>query len=56
VPTDGTIDPDELIHVVTVPWSDIPRLVAPGPEQVQDAKTLIGLLLVTASHSDTVSE
>jgi ADP-ribose pyrophosphatase len=55
-PTGGAIDPDELIHVVTVPWSDIPRLVAPGLDQIQDAKTLIGLLLVTCSHGDMVSE
>jgi ADP-ribose pyrophosphatase len=56
VPSGGAIDPDELIHVVTVPWSTIPGLVAPGPEQIQDAKTLIGLLLVTGSHGVTVSE
>jgi ADP-ribose pyrophosphatase len=56
VPTAGTIDPDELIKVVSVPWSDITRLVTPGPEQIQDAKTLIGLLIVTCSHGDTVSE
>jgi ADP-ribose pyrophosphatase len=52
----GRIDPDELIKVVSVPLSDVPRLVAPGPDQVQDAKTLIGLLLVTLRHGDTVSE
>ena len=42
----GDIDPDELITVVPTPMSDIPALVTPGPEQVQDAKTLIGLLLL----------
>lgn len=42
----GTIDPDELIAVVPSPLSAIPAMVTPGPRQVQDAKTLIGLLLL----------
>jgi ADP-ribose pyrophosphatase len=42
----GNIDPDELIAVVPTPLSGIPAMVTPGPEQVQDAKTLIGLLLL----------
>ncbi len=50
IPAGGTIDPDELIQLAPVPLQDVSRLVAPGPDQIQDAKTLIGLLLVTASH------
>ncbi|MCA9878821.1 MAG: NUDIX hydrolase [Thermomicrobiales bacterium] len=46
----GEIDPDELIAVVPTPVHEIPVLVAPGPEQVQDAKTLIGLLLLCQLH------
>ena len=42
----GDIDPDELITVLPTPLSEIPAMVLPGPEQVQDAKTLIGLLLL----------
>ena len=45
-PADTTIDPDELIALTPVPLKEIPSLVAPGPNQLQDAKTLIGLLLV----------
>jgi ADP-ribose pyrophosphatase len=45
-PSGGQIDPDELIHLVPVPLVDIPRLVVPGPDQVQESKTLIGLLLL----------
>lgn len=47
----GTIDPDELISVVPTPLSAIPALVTPGPQQVQDAKTLIGLLLLCQLRS-----
>jgi ADP-ribose pyrophosphatase len=42
----GEIDPDELISVVPTALSAIPAMVTPGPEQIQDAKTLIGLLLL----------
>lgn len=56
VPTGGRIDPDELITVVPVPLNDVPDLLSPGPNQIQDAKTLIGLLLVTCGHGDAVSE
>ncbi|MFT4038173.1 MAG: NUDIX hydrolase [Thermomicrobiales bacterium] len=42
----GEIDPDELITVVPTPLAAIPTLVTPGPEQIADAKTLIGLLLL----------
>jgi ADP-ribose pyrophosphatase len=45
-PAGGAIDPDELIHLTPVPMAEIPRLVAPGPDQVREAKTLIGLLLL----------
>lgn len=45
-PVGGEIDPDELIRVVPTPLAEIPRLVSPGPGQIQDAKTLIGLLLL----------
>ena len=43
---DGEIDPDELISVSPIGLSEIPAMVVPGPEQIQDAKTLIGLLLL----------
>ena len=49
-PAGGEIDPDELIRVTTVPLTDVSRLLDSGPDQVQDAKTLIGLLLLR--HSD----
>lgn len=42
----GSVDPDELITVVSTPVSEIPAMVIPGSAQVQDAKTLIGLLLL----------
>ena len=45
-PAGGEIDPDELIRLTPMPLADVPRLLAPGPEQVEDAKTLIGLLLL----------
>jgi ADP-ribose pyrophosphatase len=44
-PAGGQIDPDELIHLVPVPIVELPDLLAPGPNQIQDAKTLIGLLV-----------
>jgi ADP-ribose pyrophosphatase len=44
--TSGDIDPDELIRLVLWPLVEVPRLVTPGPDQVQEAKTLIGLLLL----------
>ncbi|MFN8591714.1 MAG: NUDIX hydrolase [Thermomicrobiales bacterium] len=46
LPTGGVLDPDELLRPVLVPLSDIAFLVTPGPHQIQDAKTLIGLLLL----------
>lgn len=46
VPVAARRDPDELIALAAVPLAEIPALVAPGPRQLQDAKTLIGLLLL----------
>jgi len=46
VPAGGEIDPDELIRLAPMPLADVPRLLAPGPEQIEDAKSLIGLLLL----------
>ncbi len=54
VPGGGAIDPDELIHLVPTPLADIPGLLAPGPGQIQDAKTLIGLALLLREN-DPVS-
>ena len=48
-PAGGEINPDELIRVTTMPLTDVSRLLEPGPAQVQDAKTLIGLLLLRQS-------
>ena len=45
-PMGGKIDPDELIRLTSMPLADISRLLVPGPRQLQDAKTLIGLLLI----------
>jgi len=49
-PAGGEIDPDELIRLAPTPLADVPRLLAPGPEQIEDAKTLIGLLLLRESR------
>jgi ADP-ribose pyrophosphatase len=46
VPAGGAIDPDELIRLAPTPLADVPQLVDPGPNQLADAKTLIGLLLL----------
>jgi ADP-ribose pyrophosphatase len=45
-PAGGEIDPDELIRVATMRLTAISSLLEPGPDQLQDAKTLIGLLLL----------
>jgi ADP-ribose pyrophosphatase len=45
-PAGGEIDPDELIRLTPIPLVDVPRLLAPGPDQLADAKTLIGLLVL----------
>ena len=45
-PAGGEIDPDELIRLAPMPLADVPRLLVPGPQQIEDAKTLIGLLLL----------
>jgi ADP-ribose diphosphatase len=46
VPAGGAIDPDELIALAPTPLAEIPRLVAPGPDQIADGKALLGLLLL----------
>ena len=46
LPVGGVIDPDELIRLEPTPLVDVPGLVDPGPHQLADAKTLIGLLLL----------
>lgn len=50
VPAGRDLDPDELIALAPTPLSEVPRLLAPGPEQIQDAKTLIGLLLLLSEN------
>ena len=45
-PAGSEIDPDELIRLTPVPLADVSRLLAPGPDQLADAKTLIGLLVL----------
>lgn len=50
VPAGGEIDPDELIAVRLHPLAEIPQLVTPGPDQIADAKTLVGLLLLLMRH------
>ena len=45
-PAGGAIDPDELIRLALTPLANVPSLVDPGPHQLADAKTLIGLLLL----------
>jgi ADP-ribose pyrophosphatase len=50
-PAGGAINPDELIRLTPMPLADVSRLLAPGPDQLEDAKTLIGLLvLLHESH------
>jgi ADP-ribose pyrophosphatase len=50
-PAGGTIDPDELIRLTLVPLAEIPQLVEPGPNQIQEAKTLIALLLLLSGET-----
>ncbi|HET7095537.1 MAG TPA: NUDIX hydrolase, partial [Thermomicrobiales bacterium] len=50
-PAPAERDPDELIAVAAVPLAAIPALVAPGPTQLRDAKSLIGLLLLLRERS-----
>src|SRR5690606_25580898 len=45
-PAGGAVDPDERFARRVTPLSEIPHLVAPGPGQIRDAKTLSGLLLL----------
>lgn len=44
-PSGGGIDPDELIRLTPMPLAEVSRLLESGPDQFEDAKTLIGLLL-----------
>lgn len=46
VPTGPT--GDDAAEVVLVPRSDLSRLLQPGPDQVHDGKTLVGLLWLLA--------
>jgi ADP-ribose pyrophosphatase len=49
-PAGGEIDPDELIRLAPMPLAEIWRLLEPGPDQLEDAKTLIGLLLLQREY------
>jgi ADP-ribose pyrophosphatase len=49
-PAGGEIDPDELIRLAPIPLADVPRLLSPGPDQIEDAKTLIGLLILLREY------
>lgn len=46
VPGTGGPNPDELILLAPTPLAEIAGLVAPGATQVEEGKTLIGLLLL----------
>ena len=50
-PVGGGPSPDELIALVPVPLADIPSLLEPGPDQIQESKTLIGLLWLLRSEA-----
>lgn len=43
-PTSAEPNPDETVALVRVPLDAIPALLHPGPDRIEDAKTLIGLL------------
>ncbi len=45
-PTSGEPNLDELIRVVPTPLAALPDLLMPGPNQIQDSKTLVGLLWI----------
>lgn len=47
-PTGSGSNPDELIALAPVPLADLPTLLAPGSDQIRDAKTLVGLLSLVA--------
>ncbi len=49
-PTGGGPNPDELIDLVPVPLAEVGALLAAGPDQIQEAKTLIGLLWFLRFH------
>ena len=37
-PAGGEIDPDELIRLTPMPLADVPHLLAPGPDQIEDVE------------------
>jgi len=43
-PVEHTRPEDEPAELVRLPLADLSRLLAPGPEQIRDGKSLIGLL------------
>ncbi|MEA2514981.1 MAG: ADP-ribose pyrophosphatase [Thermomicrobiales bacterium] len=45
-------DADEPALLVRVPLADVPSLLAPGPNQIADGKTLIGLLWLLRDVTD----
>lgn len=45
-------DVDESIRVELLPMSEMTRLVTPGPEQLKDAKSLIGLALLLRGRDE----
>lgn len=47
--------PEESLVVVPTPRQEIPALLAPGTDQVHDAKTLIGLLWLLRDESESAS-
>jgi ADP-ribose pyrophosphatase len=49
-PAGGEINPDELIRLTPMPLVDVSRLLVPGPHQLADAKTLIGLLVLLREY------
>ncbi|HEY7036020.1 MAG TPA: NUDIX hydrolase [Thermomicrobiales bacterium] len=47
VPVEHDGDAEEPAQLVRVPLAKVPSLTAPGPDQIEDGKTLIGLLWLT---------
>ncbi|MER3486262.1 MAG: NUDIX hydrolase, partial [Chloroflexota bacterium] len=47
-PVSSGLRGDETAEVVLVPRSELPHLLKPGPDQVHDGKTLIGLYWLIA--------
>jgi ADP-ribose pyrophosphatase len=50
-PVGEVADPDESIRLERVPLADIPALVAPGGNRIEEGKTLVGLLLLLAEEA-----